>query len=295
MRLLLLLVVILAASSAAVMAQRSEPSAEEKAIRATAVAFDRAFNAHDAKAVAALWTRDGEYVDETGRVFSGREAIEKEYASFFKQRPKAQIQTVVDSVRIVGPNIAFEEGTTRLLEPPVGATSTGRYSVVHVKQDGKWLMASVRDLASAALSNYELLRELEPLVGNWTASGPQGRVETSCEWIENRNFLRRRYTTYRDDKEVGSGFEIIGVDPSIGAITSWQFSADGAIGRNLWAREGNHWVIEAHGTMPNGTPTAALNILTPVNNDTFTWRSTNRSVNGEPAQDAPIVKLVRKK
>jgi uncharacterized protein (TIGR02246 family) len=52
-------------------------AAEEKAIRETAEAFTSAFNKGDAKAVAALWTTAGEYIDETGLETRGRDAIEK--------------------------------------------------------------------------------------------------------------------------------------------------------------------------------------------------------------------------
>ena len=58
--------------------------ADEKAIRATADDFVKAFNAADAKAIGALWATDAEYTDESGQSFHGRAAIEKEYADLFK-------------------------------------------------------------------------------------------------------------------------------------------------------------------------------------------------------------------
>ena len=51
-------------------------------------AFVRAFNAGDAKAVVADWTADGQYTDEDGNVFRGRDAIEKEYARLFTATPR---------------------------------------------------------------------------------------------------------------------------------------------------------------------------------------------------------------
>ena len=62
-------------------------SGADAEIRRAADEFVAAFNRGDAKAVAAHWTADGEYVDEAGRVFAGREAIEKEYAAFFQEHP----------------------------------------------------------------------------------------------------------------------------------------------------------------------------------------------------------------
>jgi hypothetical protein len=59
------------------------PAAAEQAIRASSAAFVTAFNLGDAQAVAALWAPEGEYVDEGGQRFTGRDAIQKEYAAFF--------------------------------------------------------------------------------------------------------------------------------------------------------------------------------------------------------------------
>src|SRR5262245_29055735 len=65
----------------------SESAEDLEAIREGSQAFVEAFNRADAQAVAALWAPDGEYIDEAGRKFEGRAAIEKEYAAFFSAHP----------------------------------------------------------------------------------------------------------------------------------------------------------------------------------------------------------------
>lgn len=269
--------------------------ADEKAIRENAKAFAKAFNSGDAAAVAAFWTPEGEFIDEEGTIISGRAAIEKDYTSFFKEHPKAHVQVAIDAIRFVGGALAFEEGTTRIIESPGGTTSNTRYTILYVKQDGKWLMASVRDLETASTSNYELLKELEPLVGQWTATQGDLRSEMSCEWIENRNFIRRRFNLYHGDELVGSGLEIIGVDPEIGEISSWQFTGEGGLGHNVWQWDGKRWVIDAKGTTRDGQPTAATNILTPLDKDTFNWQSVDRALGDQPVPDTAVAKIVRKK
>jgi len=289
--------------SAGVAASAAAPEreADDKAIRQSAQTFKEVFNKGDARAVAALWTPEGEYIDEAGTVFSGRAAIEKEYGGFFKEHPGSKIQITIDSIRFLGPNLAFEEGETRLVEPPpAGASSHSHYTVLHTKQDGNWMMASVKDLESEPLTNYESLKALEPIIGEWTATGtaPSGekvRAEMTCEWIENRNFIRRRYQTFRGDELVNSGFEIIGVDPEIGEISSWQFNHDGSLGHNVWRRQGDGWAIEARGTTADGRPSGATNILVQVDKDSFKWRSTNRSLAGDKVADTAVATIVRKK
>src|SRR5262245_59077238 len=61
-------------------AASDDGGAAAAAIRQAAAEFVAAFDRGDAAAVAAHWLEDGEYVDESGRVFSGRAAIEAEYA-----------------------------------------------------------------------------------------------------------------------------------------------------------------------------------------------------------------------
>jgi hypothetical protein len=58
----------LSSGSSPARAAASDP--QEAAITKTAEAFVEAFQKGDAKAVAAFWTQDGDYVDLTGRALS---------------------------------------------------------------------------------------------------------------------------------------------------------------------------------------------------------------------------------
>src|SRR5262245_26414817 len=72
-------------------------SAEMAAVRKTADAFTKAFNSGDARAVAAFWTKTGEYVGPDGEAVRGRAEIEKSYVEFFKNHPKATIEVEIQS------------------------------------------------------------------------------------------------------------------------------------------------------------------------------------------------------
>src|SRR5579864_118813 len=56
---------------------------DEALIRKQAAEFVQAFNKGDAKTLAALWTQEGEYIDDDGTTYRGRAAIENVYADFF--------------------------------------------------------------------------------------------------------------------------------------------------------------------------------------------------------------------
>ena len=76
--------------------------------------FTRAFNAGDAKAVAALYTDDAELIDEYGERIQGRPAIQDFYSALFNERKGATIEISVASLRFLGPDVAKEEGRTRV-------------------------------------------------------------------------------------------------------------------------------------------------------------------------------------
>src|SRR5262245_3768726 len=98
-------------------AQPDEPKAKDKeelGKGARAKEFIEAFNKGDAKAVAAFWTPDGDYVDQVGRHIKGRAAIEKLYEKVFAARKGAKLTITVASARLVTPDVALEDGTTQV-------------------------------------------------------------------------------------------------------------------------------------------------------------------------------------
>lgn len=274
-------------------AQRaSDKAADEQAIRATAEAYIKAFNAQDAQALAALWTIDGDYMDETGEIYKGREAIARRFADLFQEASPAKLEIDVESVSFLSPDVALENGTARVT-PSQGEPTSARYTAVHVKRDGRWMLASVRDSAPIQESGPAKLKQLAWLIGQWTASGDDQSMQTKCEWIAGERFISRAYSISRGGKVVRSGLQIIGWDPLGGQIVSWQFDSEGGFGSGSWTRDGRRWLITSIGTLPDGTETLATNILAPLDADSFTWQSTGRVVGGATLPDTEPVKLTR--
>src|ERR1019366_211036 len=163
-------------------------AAEAAAMKKNAEAFVAAFDKGDAKAVAAFWTADGDYVDETGRHMKGREEIEKAFTEFFSENKGLKAQIHTESLRFVTPDVAVEDGVTAVSEADGGPPSRARYTVVHVKKDGKWMLGSVRDTPYAPPSKLEHLKELEWAIGDWTNESDKGETaQISFEWAENQN------------------------------------------------------------------------------------------------------------
>src|SRR5260221_1857510 len=185
--------------------------ADEQALRASAETFTKLYNAHGAKGLAALFAPKAEMIDEDDQVVKGRDAIEKEFASVFKQHPKAAMQVDVDSVRVLTPNLAIEEGLARSKDSPDGPEDVTVYVAIHVKVDGKWLLACVRDwdAPSGKLSPHDHLLELDWLVGEWIEESPDSVVHTKCEWHDNGNFLMQEFKVHIGGENANAGTERI--------------------------------------------------------------------------------------
>ncbi len=95
--------------------------------------------------MASHWTPEGEFISDDGTSLRGRPAIEKAYAEFFKKSPKPQAEVEVQSLRFLSKDTAVEEGYFKVHRGKSEEKATSRTSVLYVREDGKWLMAVVRE------------------------------------------------------------------------------------------------------------------------------------------------------
>ncbi len=266
-------------------------SPEQAAIQKSAEAFAQAFNSGDAAAVAKFWTPAGEYVGDDGQAIRGRDAIEQAYTQFFKQHPQARIETQIDSIRLLGRFVAQERGQLKLFLKDQTSPAVSNYSVLHVLEDGQWLIASSRE-QSAAAALHGNLSDLAWLVGDWHAKTEQGELKISYAWDDAQTFLHARYELWRDGAKVSTGDQILGNTPG-GGVTAWLFSSTGVTGQSWWVREDDRWAMNAVGLLPDGSLASAVNLLVPIDNNAFTWQSVERAAAGVSLPDTPPLKVVR--
>lgn len=274
-------------------APKVEEDPELTAIRKTVTEFSEAFNSQDAKRVAALWTKDGEYSSGTGELIVGQPAIESDYKAFFESHPNLKIRVQIDSLRLLGSTTAIEDGRT-FLEPTLpGAPPFARYTAIHVKEGSTWKMASVRELPVAIPAARRQIADLDWLVGKWVAEEHGSVSESTFEWAADKNFLKRTYTITHHDKTKTSGIQIIGYSPSSGQIQSWSFSSDGSIAIGVWTPEENGWAASVRGITIDGTETFAVNLLTRLDDNAQCWQSIGRRIGDVALPDTPEVILKR--
>jgi len=220
---------LLLASSPPARATSPETAGDENSLMNNAKAFVEAFEKGDAKAVAAFWAEDGDYVDLSGRRLQGRPAIEDAFKDFFAENKGLKLRIDVNSVRFVTPDTAIEDGRTSVTSPDGGPPNQARYTNVHVKKSGQWVLQSVRETPYSAPGNYEHLRGLEWAIGEWVdeEGGPEIDHAT-FEWSPDGNFLISTQDVTVRDTLVSRSTEWIGWDPATSQIRSWSFVADGS-------------------------------------------------------------------
>ncbi len=265
---------------------------DEAAIRAAVQSFAAAFQAGDAQALSALFTDEAEYLDEGSKPLHGRAALAKQYGEFFANRKELTATAKTDAIRFLGPDTAIEEGTFTVKAKDAPA-SASRYSALYVRSGEKWLIALLKewpDVAAAAK-----LEDLAWLIGTWESAGTDSIARTTYTWAANKTYILSEFTVTpknASEKPV-AGVQVIGVDPAVRRIRGWLFGSDGGIGESTWTWDGERWVIESVGTLPDGTASAAVNFLTRSGNEAFTWRSVSRTQGGVSLPDLPAVSVKR--
>lgn len=288
------LVVLVGLCGIAAATAHADQVADEAAIRKAVATYVAAFNAGDAKALANLWSPEAVYTNPmSGEQVVGHDAIQEQFASIFEESKGAKLQATTNSVQFISPGVAVEFGTANVMRPDQEPEESN-YTAVYVKRDGKWLLDRVTEEdVPVVVSNYEHLKELEWMIGSWADRDARASVETTCQWTKNRNFMTRMFSITVGDRIETSGMQIIGWDPATKQIRSWVFDSDGGFGEGTWVKKKDAWHIQATGTAPDGSKSSSVNIITKLDDSSFTWQSINRNAGGELLPNVDEVVVVR--
>lgn len=274
-------------------AQAAKKRDVEAGIKAITTEYTKAFNAADATAAANLWTANGEYEGPDGQIYTGREAIAKSLAEFFKENPKIQADIRVESVKLLAGGLANAVGVVSIKAPGRDAVTESKYNALHVFEDGVWRTASVREWVPDPTIEVTL-QQLDWLVGEWKAKGPGGTIKMVFAWDQAKTFLEGKYTISNQDKVISSGNQILGRNPE-GGLRSWTFDSSGTTSEAIWVKDETRWVCEGTGQLADGTEISSVNVMIPLTSDKFTWQTTERTINGVEVQGLPPVKVTRVK
>jgi uncharacterized protein (TIGR02246 family) len=262
-------------------------------ILANAKQYVEAYNRQDVKGILALCTEDCVFTDKDGNVIRGQKELEKEFKEDFEDNPKARISLKLDSIRMLTPDVALEQGKMVYFPDGQIATVETKYEVTHVKKGNRWLMAMGRSYDVDVLTPYEYLRDLDWLIGDWIDEGADSVVEISYRWTDNKAFLLQEFTVRANGKKVLNGSQRIGWDPLSKQIKAWIFDSEGGHGESYWSNVDDSWVIQMRAVRLDGKVATATNRITRIGTDRMAYQSVDRIV-GEEAQPNLAVTIVRK-
>jgi uncharacterized protein (TIGR02246 family) len=274
--------------------QPPERAEDRGAIAALDAAYAKAFNAGDAAAAAATFTEDALVVDEQGQRIEGRAHIQDQLAEGFADNPGSKVVIQTQALRFLGPDTALEEGRTIITPAVGGAPEVTRFTAVHVRRDGRWLLSTVHDELARDVTPHDRLKELEWMVGDWINESQDSVVLTTCKWADGGNFLVREFTIKMQGRPVLSGTQRIGWDPTRQQFKTWIFDTEGGFGEGYWTRMGDQWVIKAEGVRQDGLHASVTNTITRLGKDRASWRSVDRTLGGAAVPGADEFTIVRK-
>jgi len=298
-----ILVVIAVVSPAA---RAADASADAEAIRAASAAYKQALERGDGKALASIWTPDGDIIDAAGNVLKGRETVEvlEPAPAGATTGGTPTFRITETSLRFLAADVAIEDGAVEVVLPGSSAVEKGRFSAIWVRKDGGWKLAVLREVRGTAPAGAETLADLAWMVGDWNVAdegaaektSDKPTIEMSVRWNPSKTFLLRDMKIAPPGAAADAVIHVtqrIGWDPLSKSIRSWVFSSDGGHGEAAWSRDDGSWVARTTAVLPDGTQTSSLNIYSYDGKDRCVWRSLPTHVGGEHMPQVNMT-LVRK-
>jgi uncharacterized protein (TIGR02246 family) len=265
----------------------AEREEDDKMVRQRTAEFVQALESGVAADIAACWTSEGEYVGSDGDPIRGQESLKTAYDFSIAEGGKPTVSHQIEAVRFLSADTAVVNGVFESVRGEEYEPSRAGFSILYVREDGQWQIAVLRE------SPHETtLRDLDWLIGKWSIKSDDRTVQTSYFWGDGESFIFMQFTVDGEDRKT-TGRQIIGQDPATGAIRSWLFQSGGGLGEALWTRDGKDWRVDTSGVSADGSELTATNIYTPQDKDSFSFRSIDRTLNGEELDDIGPITVTR--
>ena len=266
--------------------------ADEAAVQGLSAQFVEAFNKGDAKAIAALVLPQAEVIDDAGN-YLGTEEIQAIFAKFFEKFPGATMGFEAESIRLIGSNLAVEDGVRSVAIPKGEEGADTRYTIVYVSREGRWLIASAREYAEdLPPTPHELLEPLAWMVGEWVDESPEALILMSVRWSEDQNFLLADFTVKSAGETVLQTNQRVGWNPLTQSPRSWSFDSDGGCAEGVWTVLDGGWLIKSTSVLADGQIGSATIEIKPDSPEKFTMLGRDR-VRGGVAEEDFEVTVVR--
>lgn len=238
-----------------------------------------AFQSGQAAQVASAFAPTGEWISEEGVIYQGRAELESVLGQFFQKFPKATLAIETESIRQVAPQVLIEEGTRQITVEDGSSRARLRYVAVRTQVDGKWLIASLREVNDDPLPTaHDHLLALSWLVGEWVNEGSDANVKLTFRWSDDQNYLLGEYRIVTNGEESVTSSQRIGWDPHLQKIRSWLFETDGGYSQGIWTATEQGWTVQSQSVLPDGQTGSATLTLEPQDDKQFRFTAEQRIV-----------------
>jgi hypothetical protein len=100
-------------------------------------------------------------------------------------------------------------------------------------------------------------------------------------------------TITSDDDVPRTGKQYTFADAASGALRSWVFDSEGAIAQGEWVAKDDHWAVHWTITLPDGRRATAIEVMTPVDENTMQVKWSDIDVDGEMRPRSGMVTVRR--
>lgn len=261
---------------------KKNEEADDKAIRSVVQSYQEAYNQQDAAKLAAQWAPDALYINPvTGESAEGRDAIERHFKEKFAQGKKRRLEITIKSIEFPSADEAVEKGIMKVTLDDQPAQQMA-YQAGYVRENGKWLLKSINEIElQEPLSHFEQLKDLAWLVGKWQDSDDNVDILFDIQWDTHKNFITQHFTMKIYGHDDIEGKQIIAWDPVKDVVRSWVFDSDGGFGEGTWEKVDKSWYATMHYTLGDGRVASSKNIYTPIDDQSYSFASVEREVDGD--------------
>lgn len=266
----------------------------QKDIKARAEAYAEAFNTHDQAKLTSLWDEDAFFINlTTEETVEGRENIAGFFKKLFDEKGAKNVKMILSDVSSSSPNEALAQGIVEISFID-RYDWKGAFKAEYRKHDENWFIKSfsVNEIDSSE-SQFNHLKELDWLAGNWIDADNPIEVEYSNLWDKNKNFLIQNFTYSVLGQEELKGMQIIGWNPVEKKISSWTFDSDGGYGQGVWRKKGSKWYVQQEMVLPRGGKATSINTYELKDDRTYSFLDSDRNVDGKKLPDIGPFKIVR--
>jgi uncharacterized protein (TIGR02246 family) len=251
----------------------------ESAIRSQLSSLSEAATKADAEKMASFFALDGAYINEDGVRVEGRPSLKEHFARNVRPESETAVKLEPLVIRLIGNDAAWIEGTTTR-QNDSGKSIDARFTMLLSNQNGNWIIQSATESSIAPKDSASRLTELDWLVGDWVAEQGNSKVRMTAEKVGNGHFFHLRYVITKAGEAPKIDTQVIGWDPNRDQIISWHFDSSGGFGYGKWRKLANKWVINAEGVEQSGWNSAATNVISAVDKNSFQWQSMRRTADG---------------